>query len=118
MSTITRGLARRSFIAGIRLCPPASTFASSPCRASMATASSMVEGRKYSKLAGYISSSNSNGHDGTHLHRPPDPFRRQRKIKVFDPERLQRIHNGVRDGRSCADCSGLTDAFDAQRIGG
>ena len=50
-STSTDGVASRKFIAGIRLCPPASGFASLPCSASSASASSSVAGRKYSNGA-------------------------------------------------------------------
>ena len=54
MSTISAGVANRSFISGIRLWPPARTFASSPCSASSESASSSDAGAAYSKLAGNI----------------------------------------------------------------
>jgi hypothetical protein len=44
MSTRVPGAAKRSFMSGIRLWPPASTFASSPRCASSASASSSVSG--------------------------------------------------------------------------
>ena len=45
MSTTCRGLASRSFMSGIRLCPPERILASSPSRASNAVASASVVGR-------------------------------------------------------------------------
>ncbi|HSF47499.1 MAG TPA: hypothetical protein VLA73_03980 [Burkholderiales bacterium] len=54
MSINQRGLARRSFINGIRLCPPAKSFASSPQEESILIASSMESGTRYSKALGYI----------------------------------------------------------------
>jgi hypothetical protein len=47
------GVAKRSFISGMRLWPPASTFASSPRSESVAITSSSVDGAEYSNLAGY-----------------------------------------------------------------
>src|SRR6266704_2781234 len=44
----------RRFSIGIRLWPPASTFARSPCVARAATACSTVPGRSYSKTGGFI----------------------------------------------------------------
>jgi hypothetical protein len=38
MSTISSGATSRRFIAGIRLCPPDSTFALSPCKTSSSSA--------------------------------------------------------------------------------
>ena len=52
MSIRWAGAASRSFMTGIRLCPPASTFASSPCSASSWRASSSESGRWYSNLDG------------------------------------------------------------------
>ena len=51
-STTTAGRTRRMFIIGTRLCPPASTLASSPYRARRSSASSTVRGAKYSNGAG------------------------------------------------------------------
>src|SRR5438876_1950912 len=53
MSTRARGAVTRSFMAGIKLCPPAKTFASPSKRPKIATASSRLAGAKYSKDAGY-----------------------------------------------------------------
>src|SRR3989442_11219363 len=52
MSTRAFGSARRSFITGSKLCPPARTFASPPKRARIWTASSTDEGAKYSNRGG------------------------------------------------------------------
>src|SRR5690348_17088959 len=51
-STRWLGWARRSFIIGMRLCPPASTLPSSPCLCSNAIASPTEAGRWYSKRPG------------------------------------------------------------------
>jgi len=52
-SISTLGAAIRRFIIGIRLCPPASTAASSPCSASAPSASSHVSGARYSNALGF-----------------------------------------------------------------
>src|SRR2546423_3093834 len=52
MSTRCSGVARRSFISGSRLWPPAITRASDPSRASLASASSTLVARSYSNGAG------------------------------------------------------------------
>src|SRR5262245_26264314 len=52
MSTRTAGRARRNRMAGIRLCPPASTRASPPCFCNCENASSADWARTYSKAAG------------------------------------------------------------------
>src|SRR6266705_2714148 len=52
ISTRALGSARRSFITGRRLWPPARTFASPPKRSRLWTASSMDEGAKYSNRGG------------------------------------------------------------------
>src|SRR3989442_2320912 len=52
MSTRAFGSARRSFITGSRLWPPARTFASPPKRSRIWTASSTDEGAKYSNRGG------------------------------------------------------------------
>src|SRR2546428_10476403 len=52
MSTRALGSARRSFITGRRLWPPARTFASPPKRSRIWTASSTDEGAKYSNRGG------------------------------------------------------------------
>src|ERR1044071_113459 len=54
MSIREAGRARRKFIAGTRLCPPAQTLPSSPCSASRSSASSSVRGAKYRNAAGFI----------------------------------------------------------------
>ena len=54
LSTRTSGRASRRFIAGTRLCPPASTRASPPWVARCDSASSNESGRAYSKRAGRI----------------------------------------------------------------
>src|SRR5215510_6505432 len=57
MSTMTAGWARRKFMSGMRLCPPARIFARSPCSASAPSASSSDRGATYSKRAGFMASS-------------------------------------------------------------
>src|SRR5829696_3216646 len=52
ISTRTSGEANRSFISGNRLCPPAISRASSPCRSSSAIASPTLDARSYSNGAG------------------------------------------------------------------
>src|SRR5439155_3210430 len=54
MSTTCFGVARRSFMSGMRLWPPDSTFASSPSLASSRVASPIDVGAWYSKAAGII----------------------------------------------------------------
>src|SRR5207247_2750746 len=54
MSMTCLGVARRSFISGIRLWPPDSTLASSPSLASSCVASPIDVGAWYSKAAGII----------------------------------------------------------------
>ena len=49
-----RGVASRSFMAGIRLCPPASSLASSPCLFKSSMASSTERTATYLKLFGNI----------------------------------------------------------------
>src|ERR1700756_2157608 len=61
------GLASRTFIMGIRLCPPLKILAASPCRSSKATASLSVPGLQYSNDWGIIffaSSKADVGHSG------------------------------------------------------
>src|SRR5262245_26582496 len=119
MSTTTFGRASRSFIAGIRLWPPASTFASSPYRLRSATASSTVDGRVYSKFEGYISDS---CHGALHryccmcLDGSPDALRRQRQIQMSDADRIERVEHRVGERGRRADCAGFPDALDAERI--
>src|ERR687886_408404 len=56
MSIRTSGLARRSFIIGSRLCPPAMTRASGPWRRSAAIAPSTLVARSYSNGPGVCTS--------------------------------------------------------------
>src|SRR5215831_6741436 len=59
MSIRYAGRASRSFIMGMRLCPPLRIFASSPCCSSRAIASGIVVGLRYSKAGGIIASPSS-----------------------------------------------------------
>ena len=52
-STRCSGRPSRIAITGTRLCPPASTFASSPSSASISTAASAEAGRWYSNTAAF-----------------------------------------------------------------
>lgn len=51
----TAGVANRSFISGIRLCPPERSFASVPCLCQSAKASGKVVGAKYANGGGSCS---------------------------------------------------------------
>src|SRR5262245_45617136 len=57
MSTMTAGWARRKFMSGMRLCPPARIFARSACSASAPSASSSDPGARYCEPAGFRASS-------------------------------------------------------------
>jgi hypothetical protein len=70
MSTRCSGLARRSFIIGIRLCPPATTRASWPCCVNRPMASCRDCGRWYANGAGINSHS-------SHISLPHDRVRAQ-----------------------------------------
>src|SRR5687768_14674046 len=102
ISTRAPGIARRSFIAGIREWPPASTFASGfPAR--IATASWTDDGRWYSNCVGYTSTPLRESFRAIprilrRLHCPPHPFRREGHIDVLDPEVLDGIDDRVRHG--------------------
>src|SRR6266704_2496142 len=91
-STRCLGWARRSFIAGSRLCPPASSLASSLYLARRSTASFTVPALWYSNWAGYIGVSlllRFGGLDGL-----PDPLRRERHgFDVVNAEGRKRIHH-------------------------
>jgi hypothetical protein len=54
MSTRRAGSARRKFITGIRLCPPARILASPPLRARRSRAASREAGAWYSNGAGFM----------------------------------------------------------------
>src|SRR5258708_18609895 len=54
MSMRYSGRASRTFIMGIRLCPPLKILAASPCCSNKATASGSVPGRQYSNDWGII----------------------------------------------------------------
>ena len=47
---------------------------------------------------------------------PPDLLRRERQVESADAERLERVHDRVRDGRRRADRARLADALDPERI--
>src|SRR3954463_13321612 len=81
MSTRCSGAARRSFIIGSRLCPPAITRASGPRRSSVASASSTLLARSYSNGAGTCTSCSS----------PP---------RSFLEEQRRRVRSTVKDGLS------------------
>ena len=59
MSTRWAGAAKRSFIMGMRLWPPASTLPSSPNSSRAARAPSRVSGAWYSNAGGYMPLSTS-----------------------------------------------------------
>ena len=137
-----RGAASRSRSTGSRLCPPASTLASSPASASARTASSTVVGRDVverrrdhwtSSLrvvrvdraeAGTPASAVSTGgllrwrRPCAVLDGPPHPLRRARHLDVVDAEVADRVDDGVDHRRGGRDRAGLADALDAQRVRG
>src|SRR5436853_5717292 len=50
------------------------------------------------------------------FYRPPDAFRRQRKIEMHDADRIQRVEHRVGDRGRRSDGTGFADALDAERI--
>src|SRR5208282_1383609 len=114
ISTRCAGCASRSFIIGIRLCPPASSFPSSPNCWSIESASLTDEARWYSNDAGNIAL--------TLLlrvaDRAPDFFGFVRHVDMADAERLERIEHGADNAWRRTDGSRLADAFDAQHVHG
>src|SRR5690348_11041400 len=115
-STRCFGWASRSFMAGSRLCPPASSLASSLWRPSRSSASFNVPGVWYSNWAGYMSASplllRFGGLGGL-----PDPLRRQRHgVDVVHAEPRQGVHHRVDHRRRRGDGAGLARALHAERI--
>src|SRR5665213_4529985 len=82
-STRCSGTARRSFIMGIRLMPPASNLAPPPASA---TASSSVFGAVYSNVCGIILVLASRHHF-------PNLLRRERHVEMPNAQRRQRVHH-------------------------
>src|ERR1700732_997634 len=105
-STRCLGGARRSFMAGSRLCPPASSLASSLWRPSRSSASFIVPGVWYSNWAGYMSVSplllRFSGLEGL-----PDSLRRHRhRVDVVHSEARQGVHHRVDHRRRRGDGAG------------
>jgi hypothetical protein len=50
------------------------------------------------------------------VHSLPDACWREGHIEMMNTEIVQRIEHCVDHGRRCRDCTGLTDAFDAEWI--
>src|SRR5690348_9948744 len=115
-STRCLGWARRSFIAGSRLWPPAKSLASSLWRPSRSSASFIVPGVWYSNWAGYMSVSplllRFGGLDGL-----PDSLRRHRhRVDVVHSEARQGVHHRVDHRGRRGDGAGLSRAFHPQRV--
>src|SRR5258705_11646771 len=117
-STRCLGWARRSFMAGSRLWPPASSLASSLWRPSRSSASLTVPGVWYSNWAGYMSASPLlPGFGG--LGSLPDPLGRQRHgIDVVHAEPRQGVHHRVDHRGRRRDRARLARALDAERVHG
>src|SRR5712671_232541 len=114
-STSCVGLARRIFKVGIKVIPPATSFASSS--PSRRVTSSRLAGFWYSNS--YIGLSLFGGERGfVLLDRAPQSLGCRRHFDMPDAERLQRIDDGVGDRRRRADRAGLAAAFDAERVVG
>src|SRR5947209_8063110 len=145
MSISTCGCASRSFIAGIRLWPPARSLASSLCLPSSERASSRLLAATYSNCVGImvfsghftrakalsLSSCNaglkarsSTNCAKAHLRgprlvladNPPDSFRLDGHVEMAHSEGRERVNHAGHDGRRCADSTGLTNAFHAHGI--
>src|SRR5262252_5055063 len=102
MSIRCLGWARRSFMAGSRLWPPARSFASSLYLPRRSSASLTVEALWYSNWAGYMASPLLLRFGG--LECRPDPLRRERHgLDVVHAEPGQRVHHGVHHRRSGGD---------------
>src|SRR5262245_42315093 len=116
-STRCLGWARRSFIIGMRLWPPATIFASSLNWPRSPRASLTLVGAWYSNAAGYMVLSLCLGAAGAALDRLPHALRGERHdLDVIDSERGQRINHRVDDGRRRRDRAGLARALDAERV--
>src|SRR5262249_26824902 len=111
------GCARRSFIIGIRLWPPARILASSSLPRSF-SASATLAGAWYSNAAGYMGASplaaGLRGLDGL----PHTLGRERHRLDMVDAERAQRVDDGIHDRGRGGDGSGLTRALDSERIHG
>src|ERR1019366_6043073 len=108
ISTTCSGAARRSFMSGIRLMPPASTLAL-PSDSS-ARASCKVVGEGYSNSWGIILASV--------LNQVPNLFGSARHIDVPHAQVAERIHHRIDDGGRRSNGAGLAHAFHTQRIHG
>src|SRR5262245_44031831 len=124
------GCARRSFIIGTRLWPPARSLASSPSRPRRPSASCTLVGAWYSNAAGYIFGVSyfrfavgalprpTVGHENPltsasrGLERLPDALRRQRHLfDVVDAGRRERVDDGIDDGGGGGDRARLPGAL-------
>src|SRR5215472_10495553 len=90
MSTTSSGEAKRSFISGTRLWPPASTLASSPPWCSRLIASSSDRGASYRNRDGYIRSSRCPSGAGSGF---------RVGLRRFPPGRGPRFRVGYRHGQ-------------------
>src|SRR5438034_2061241 len=116
MSMRCLGCARRSFMAGSRLWPPARSLASSLYWPRRSSASLTVEALWYSNWAGYMGVSplllRFGGLEGR-----PDPLRRERhRFDVIHTEAGQRVHHRVHHGGGGGDGSRFPRPLDAERI--
>src|SRR5262245_10536748 len=112
MSMSAFGWARRRFMMGSRLWPPARIFASPPYCVSSERASWIVVGAWYSNEVAGIASPPYLGS----LYGVPNPLGFERHIKMFHTQRSQRIHDGIDDGGAGRDRAGLANAFNAKGV--
>src|SRR5215468_11221222 len=115
MSIRCLGWARRSFMAGSRLWPPAKSLASSLYLPRRSSASLTVEALWYSNWAGYMASPLLLRLRG--LERRPDPLRREgHGFDVVHTESREGVHHGVHHRRGGGDGPRLPRALDAEGV--
>src|SRR5262244_3214172 len=115
MSIRCLGWARRSFMAGSRLWPPAKSLASSLYLPRRSSASLTVEALWYSNWAGYMASPLLLRLGS--LERRPDPLRRERHgFDVVHTESRERVHHGVHHRRRGGDGARLPRPLDAEGV--
>src|SRR5438445_1797685 len=108
MSTKAVGCARRSRISGMRLCPPARTFASSPYLFSSLEASSTRRRGRIRKRPVSLACL---------LHLLPETVGACRHVDVFAAKRCQRIADRIDDGCARRDRARLADSLHSELVG-
>src|SRR5450759_4106624 len=114
-SIMALGLASRNLSGGIRLWPPANSFASAFLRASEA-ASLRLDGRWYSNEYMSVSRLKRFRVCFRRLHRLPHALRRRRHFDIPDAERRERVDDRVDHRRRRADRAGFAAALDPERV--